>query len=32
MPDGDLVTHPLWCGLTIARRVHERRLWTMEEN
>tara|TARA_R110002020_G_scaffold302595_2_gene517994 strand:- start:22002 stop:22547 length:546 start_codon:yes stop_codon:yes gene_type:complete len=30
--DLEVVTLPLWCGLTIVRRVHERRLWTMEEN
>jgi len=29
--DLEVVTLPLWCGLTIVRRVHERRLWTMEE-
>ena len=31
-PNTHPVTLPLWCGLTIVRRVHERRLWTMEEN
>ena len=29
--DVEVVTLPLWCGLTIVRRVHERRLWTMED-
>jgi SAM-dependent methyltransferase len=29
--DLEVVTLPLWCGLTIVRRVHERRLWTMED-
>ena len=28
--DLEVVTLPLWCGLTIVRRVHERRLWTIE--
>jgi len=30
--DLELVTLPLFNGLTIIRRVDERRLWTMEEN
>ena len=29
--DLEVVTLPLWNGLTIVRRVNERRLWTLEE-